>query len=127
MEREAGLSLGWYEVLLHLEESPEGQLRMSELADSMLLSRSAATRFVDRMESAGLVARSECESDRRGHDVTMTRQGREMFRKAGRIHLRGIKEHFAAHLSQEEATVLERTMRRIAAAAKARLEGEHAA
>ena len=127
MEREAGLSLGWYEVLLHLEESPEGQLRMSELADSMLLSRSAATRFVDRMESAGLVARSECESDRRGHDVTMTRQGREMFRKAGRIHLRGIKEHFAAHLSQEEATVLERTMRRIAAAAKASLGGEHAA
>jgi DNA-binding MarR family transcriptional regulator len=127
MKTEAGLALGWYEVLLYLEESPQGRLRMHELADSLLLSRSAVTRFVDRMERAGLVSRSACSSDRRGQEVVMTDAGRALFRKAGRIHLRGIREHFVAHLRASEAAVVERVMRRIAAAAKAGPQGEHAA
>ncbi len=119
LEAEAGLPLGWYGVLLHLRESPTGRLRMHELADSLLLSRSAVTRFVDRMEDAGLVERRVCPTDGRGLEIAMTDSGRRTFRKAGRIHLRGIKEHFLAHISDAEAEMLVRTLRRVAAAVKA--------
>lgn len=127
MEAEAGLPLGWYEVLLYLQESPTGRLRMHELADSLLLSRSAATRFIDRMETADLVERVQCPSDRRGLELVMTESGREMFRKAGRVHLRGIQEHFAAHLTAEESTVLERAMERVLAAVASAPNADRAA
>ena len=55
LERETGLPLTWYEVLLYLKQAPDRQLRMHELAESLLLSRSAMTRFVDRIERAGYV------------------------------------------------------------------------
>ena len=61
-----GLPLTSYEVLLHLADSPDGRLRMSELADSVLLSRSGLTRLVDRLERQGLLGRESCPNDRRG-------------------------------------------------------------
>jgi DNA-binding MarR family transcriptional regulator len=127
MEAATGLPLGWYEVLLHLQESPSGRLRMHELADSLLLSRSAVTRFVDRMESADLVERVQCPSDRRGLELVMTASGRQLFRKAGRVHLRGIQEHFAEHLTSEESAVLERAMTRVLEAAAATSDADRAA
>ena len=127
MQAQTGLPLCWYEVLLYLSESPQGRLRMHELADSMLLSRSAATRFVDRMEAAGLVERIVCAEDRRGLELAMTAQGHDIFRRAGRVHLRGIKEHFAAHLSPEEADALRLAMDRVAAAAQVARGDHHAA
>lgn len=127
MEGEANLPLGWYEVLLHLQESPTGRLRMHELADSLLLSRSAATRFVDRMETADLVKRVQCPSDRRGLELVMTESGRRMFLRAGRVHLRGIEEHFAQHLTAEEAAVLRRAMTRVLAAAETTADADRAA
>ena len=127
MEGEANLPLGWYEVLLHLQESPTGRLRMHELADSLLLSRSAATRFVDRMETADLVKRVQCPSDRRGLELVMTESGRRMFLRAGRVHLRGIEEHFAQHLTAEEAAALRRAMTRVLAAAETTADADRAA
>jgi len=127
MEAATGLPLGWYEVLLHLQESPSGRLRMHELADSLLLSRSAVTRFVDRMETADLVERVQCPSDRRGLELMMTANGRQLFRKAGRVHLCGIHEHFAEHLTSEEAVVLERAMTRVLEAATATSDADRAA
>lgn len=127
MEAEAGLPLGWYEVLLFLQESAEGRLRMHEIADSMLLSRSAVTRFVDRMEAAGLVARESCPSDRRGLEVVMTDAGRDMFRRAGRVHLRGIKEHFAANLTDAEAAVIVSAMAKVLEAVERTRDGDQAA
>lgn len=116
LEQETGLPLNWYEVLLYLYEAPGGRLRMHELADSLLLSRSAATRFVDRMEAAGLVRREPCDHDGRGTNVTMTEEGRRRFRAAAPVHLRGIAEHFASHLGGEEAEALARVMERLAEA-----------
>ena len=112
---ESQLALDWYEVLLLLRESDDG-LRMHELADAQLLSRSAATRLVDRMAAAGLVARRPAEDDRRGTFVELTPKGLAALRRAAPVHLRGIQEHFAAHLSSDEAVVVAAAMDRIVAA-----------
>jgi DNA-binding MarR family transcriptional regulator len=97
------LPLTWYEVLLYLHESETGRLRMSELADTLLLSRSAATRFIDRMERAGLVERHPSPEDRRGTTVAMTAKGRRRFGAAAPFHLAGIRSRFTAHLTADEA------------------------
>ena len=117
LEESTDLPLAWYEVLLYLREASAGKLRMHELADSLLLSRSAVTRFVDRMVDAGLVERTTCDSDRRGTFVEATALGTERFRAAAPIHLRGIAEHFTDLISDEESVVLAGALSRIAAAA----------
>lgn len=114
LEREFDLPLAWYEVLLLLSES-QGELRMHELADSRLLSRSAATRLVERMEKAGLVGRSMCPEDRRGTVVSFTDAGRELFTKAGRLHLAGIERWFARFIDGAEAEVLRTVCERLLA------------
>lgn len=115
MKAELGLPLSWYEVLLYLNESESSTLRMHELAESLLLSRSAATRFVERMESAGLVDRRPCETDRRGTQVAMTAAGREAFATAAPFHLEGIKRHFSDLIDDGEAVLITAVMSRIAA------------
>src|SRR5258705_1925322 len=76
------LPLTWYDVLIQLELSPERQLRMSELADSVLLSRSGLTRLVDRMEREGLVERCAFDRDARGRLARLTEGGRARLRQA---------------------------------------------
>ena len=75
LERDAGIPLRWYDVLVHLEETPEG-LRMNELAERILYSKSGFTRVVDRLEEAGLVRRVRPENDRRSILVVLTDEGR---------------------------------------------------
>jgi DNA-binding MarR family transcriptional regulator len=98
LEREHGIPLTSYEVLLYLSENEEGELRMGELADRMLLSRSGLTRLVDRLAREGLVERRTCESDRRGSYARLTEAGRERFFGARPTHLRGVREHFLDRL-----------------------------
>lgn len=111
---EGHLALDWYEVLLLLHENEDG-LRMHELADAQLLSRSAATRLIDRMEAAGFVRRRTAEDDRRGTFVELTGDGLSTLRRTAPIHLRGIEEHFARHLEDDEARLVALAMGRIAA------------
>lgn len=115
LRAEGDLALDWYEVLLLLRESKDG-LRMHELADAQLLSRSAATRLVDRMVAAGLVQRRTAEQDRRGTFVELTPEGLATLRRTAPIHLRGIEHHFSRHLSDEDAAVIAAVMGKIAAA-----------
>lgn len=110
---ECDLPLAWYEVLLYLHEADDHQLRMHELADSLLLSRSAVTRLIDRVEKAGLVCRSACESDRRGTFVVLTDEGRARFSAAAPVHLRGVDEHFTSRLDRAEAATMADAFRRI--------------
>lgn len=114
MEAETGLSLNWYEVLYYLARTEDERLRMHELAESLLLSRSAATRFVERMEKAGLVYRFTCDEDRRGTFVGLTEEGSAALAAAAPLHLRGIDEHFARFVTEEEAAVIGRVMHRLA-------------
>lgn len=103
---EHGLPLSSYEVLLHLANEPGGRKRMSGLAESVLLSRSGLTRLVDRLEREGLVKREGCKSDARGLNAVITTRGRELFTRARRTHLKGVRERFLAHLSDDEQRVL---------------------
>jgi DNA-binding MarR family transcriptional regulator len=89
-----GLSLAEYDALLQLAEAPDHRLRMNQLADRVLLSRSGVTRLVDRMERHGLVVRVACLDDARGAEAVLTEAGYERFRSAARTHLRGIEAHF---------------------------------
>jgi DNA-binding MarR family transcriptional regulator len=97
-----GIPLSSYEVLLFLQSVPGGEMRMSDLADSVLLSRSGLTRLVDRLESAGLLERRQCSSDARGYHAAITSAGRRAFRDARATHLAGVRQRFLRHLSDEE-------------------------
>jgi DNA-binding MarR family transcriptional regulator len=111
---EQKLSLAAYDVLVQLEEAPERRLRMTELADAVLLSRSGVTRLVDRLERGGLVARFPVESDGRGVAAELTDAGLNRLRTASRTHLGGVVRHFAAVLDADDLSVLERISRRLA-------------
>ena len=76
--------LGWYDVLWGLERTPERRLRMSELADQVVLSRSNLTRLVDWLEEEGLVARERSAEDSRGAYAVLTDKGQEMRGGCGR-------------------------------------------
>jgi DNA-binding MarR family transcriptional regulator len=100
------LPLSSYEVLLFLADSPDGEMRMSELADGVLLSRSGLTRLVDRMERDGLLRRRRCEEDQRGWFAAITPKGRKLFAEARRTHLDGVRRRFLDHLSAGEQRAL---------------------
>ena len=114
LQAEQGMALTDYDVLLQLANAGERRLRMSELADRLLLSRSGVTRLVDRLEAAGLVARVSCDTDRRGQWASLTDAGYDRLRTASPTHLRGVASHFLDRLSGEELTELERTLTRLA-------------
>jgi len=104
--REHGLPLSSYEVLLFLADSSEGQMRMSDLADGVLLSRSGLTRLVDRMERDGLLRRERCEDDARGWFAAITPKGREVFTRARQTHLDGVRKRFLSRFTREELRTL---------------------
>jgi DNA-binding MarR family transcriptional regulator len=108
-----GISLTWYDALLQLSEAPGQRLRMSELADSIVISRSGFSRAARRMEEAGLIAREPSPEDGRGAYVVLTDHGRHTFRHAAMVHLRGVSEHFLCHLTEEEAATMETALRRV--------------
>jgi len=102
LAREHDLPLSSYEVLLYLADAPGGRMRMAELADSVLLSRSGLTRLVDRLEREGLLKRERCESDARGYFAELTPKGRRLFDAARRTHLEGVRARFLSRFSREE-------------------------
>ena len=77
-------------------------MRMSELADSALLSRSGLTRLVDRLERQGLLTRERCESDARGYFAEITPEGRRAFAAARKTHLDGVRRVFLSRFSRDE-------------------------
>lgn len=106
LEAEHGIPLTSYEVLLHLAAAGDQRMRMSELADSVVLSRSGLTRLVDRMEREGLLARGSCPSDARGSFAILTDAGREKLAAARGTHLAGIRARFLDRLSVQEQEIL---------------------
>ena len=111
----ACLPLSSLEVLLALERAPDGRLRMSEIADAVVLSRSALTRQVDRLQQQGLLQRETCDTDRRGSFAALTDEGRRIVRDSWPIYRAGIEQHFGSLLNDGEVEVLTSLLNRIAA------------
>ena len=111
LAREMGLSLTQYEVLLWLQDSPGGAMRMSELAERVIMSPSGVTRAIDHLQRRGFVERKVCASDRRGFLAVLTKEGRTQLRRASKVHIRGIREHFTEKLTpaqlEQLSTLLE--------------------
>jgi DNA-binding MarR family transcriptional regulator len=101
-----GLPLSSYEVLLKLVNADHGQMRMSDLADAVWLSRSGVTRLVDRLERDGLVERRACPSDARGAYAVITPGGRERFAEAQKTHLAGVRSRFLSHFDEDDQQAL---------------------
>ena len=112
LQAERGITLGWYDALVHLEEAEDG-LRMNELAARILFSKSGLTRVIDRMEEAGLVRRERPADDRRVVKVYITQEGLETLLAARTVHRRGIKEHFVQHLDQQELATLAHSLENV--------------
>ena len=117
LEQAVGIAQRWYDVLVHLEESPEG-VPMNELANRILYSKSGFTRVIDRMEEAGLVRRARPENDRRTILILVTDEGAESLQRARRYHRDGIQRHFSAHLTDADIKALTRALAKISAHAR---------
>lgn len=117
LEAEHALTLAQYEVLLRLNRSPGRRMRMQDLAGTTFFSPSGMTRLIDRMATAGLVERQQCETDLRGTYAVLTVEGKARLRAAATTHLRGIEQHFGRHLHGDEVVTLADSLDRVASAA----------
>jgi DNA-binding MarR family transcriptional regulator len=97
-----GLALTSYDVLVQLDVAPDNRLRMSELADAVLLSRSGLTRLVGRLVDASMVERVGCKDDQRGAWAVLTTEGSRRLAEARETHRRGVRERFLDHFSEDE-------------------------
>ncbi|MCW3815284.1 MarR family transcriptional regulator [Micromonospora sp. DR5-3] len=104
--QDAGLSEPDYDVLSDLSEAPEQRLRLSELADRMLWSRSRLSHHLSRMQQRGLVRREECPSDGRGSVVVLTPAGRAAIEAAAPGHVAAVRRHLIDLLTPEEIAAL---------------------
>ncbi len=111
-----GMSLAHYDVLVQLSFAEGRRLRMHELANRVLLSRSGITRVVDRLEEDGLVARMACPSDARGAFAVLTDAGIGRLREATPVHLDGVRRRFVEPFTDDELAELSALLERLAAA-----------
>lgn len=111
---EHDLTIGEYDALLTIAQAPERRIRMRQLADEVILSKSGVTRLIDRLVDDGLVERSACLADARGAEAVLTERGLARLRAASKTHLRGVNEHFLTILDGEDLEVIERSMSSVA-------------
>jgi DNA-binding MarR family transcriptional regulator len=107
------LPLAWYDVLVRLLEADGRRLRMSELAERVMLSPSGLTRLVDRMVEEGLLERAQAERDGRGFYAVLTDAGYERLREASGTHLRGVHDYVVGRFDDAELATLTELLRRI--------------
>ena len=117
-----GLTINDYEILVRLSETPNRQMRMSELAQKSLLSRSRLSHQIDRLEDRGLVTRRICEDDRRGQHCAMTTKGWEALVAAAPLHVAGVRRHFLDQLTDAEYEALGKALGKVAKHLDAELE-----
>ena len=102
LEATCDLPLAWFEVLLQLRKSPEGRLKMNQIADAIVHSTGGTTRLIDRLEEAGFVERTTCPSDRRAIHVAITEGGNAKLDEALAVHLDYLEDRLARRLSESE-------------------------
>ncbi len=114
LDETGDVSLGEYEVLVRLSEAPGHMLRMSELADLLVHSRSRLTHTVARMERRDLVSRRPCTDDGRGVLCEVTGAGLAALAERAPAHVTGVREHLFDQMDAEETAVLGRVLTRVA-------------
>lgn len=102
LEARHGLQLSTYEVLMHLADADADRMRMCDLAQTVLLSRSGLTRLVDRLAREGLLERVACNDDARGAYAKLTPAGREKLDAARATHLAGVRAMFVERFTEAE-------------------------
>lgn len=123
LRADCGVPLVWYDVLIKVWLSPDHSIRMSELAEQVLLSRSWLTRRVVQLEEAGLLERLRTGEDGRGVVARLTKVGLQEFAKMEGSHARSIATHFSGHLNAQEAALVRACFERIAKQGRAALRG----
>lgn len=113
LQSEHQMTISDYDVLVSLREAPDGQLRMSDLSRSTLLTRSGMTRLIQGLERDGLVERASCPSDARVSWVQLSSEGRARLSAARSTHHAGIRRLFADHVDETEAATLAELLGRI--------------
>lgn len=108
-----GLPLSWYDVLLELNAEPDGRLRMTDLAERVVLSRTRVSRVVDELVDRGLITKEIHPNDRRSAYATITEAGRTEFRAAAPVYLAAIERRFAANLGNDELVDLARLLNQV--------------
>lgn len=111
--RAHGITLAEYEVLVHTSESPRGLIRMSQLADAVLVSRSGLTRRINHLVDAGFVKKSRCDEDKRGTFAELTPLGWQVLREAAPTHLKGVRDHLISKLSRTELEALAEALEKV--------------
>ena len=114
LEASHGLPLRSFDVLVQLAQAPDRRLRMSELADAVVLSRSGLTRLVDRLTEQGYVERQRCPSDARGAHAVLTAAGLRRVRRAGPTHVASVRRLFHSRFSDDELRALGEFWERLA-------------
>ena len=120
ISQQHGLSLAEYEVLVRLSESPQRQMRMSDLAQAILSSRSRLSHQITRMEGEGLVRRQECENDRRGWLAVLTDKGMDRLVAAAPDHVGTVRHYVVDQLTDEEFATLAKICDKLGAELEAR-------
>ena len=113
IQQKTGLPLSWYDVLLELNAADGRRLRMQQLAERVVLSRTRISRVVDEMVGAGLVEKTSDASDRRSTFATITERGRTSLRAAAPVYLDGIRQHFTQHVRESELRAIRTGLERV--------------
>jgi DNA-binding MarR family transcriptional regulator len=111
---DCGLTLADYEILVRLSDTPTRTIRMSDLAELTLSSRSRLTHQIDRMEKAGLVERKVCSEDKRGQNCTMTDKGWSTLVAAAPSHVTSVRSHLVDLLSDSEFAAMGKACQKVA-------------
>ncbi|MCU1614005.1 MAG: transcriptional regulator, MarR family [Frankiales bacterium] len=106
LTQETGISHAYYEILVQLSEAPGRMLRMSQLADRSLSSRSRLSHAVSRLEERGWVRRQVCEDDGRGQLAVLTDEGFTALEAAAPVHVEGVRSHLFDQLSPEQVAAM---------------------
>jgi MarR family transcriptional regulator, 2-MHQ and catechol-resistance regulon repressor len=113
LERDVGIPLVFFDVLINVGAAPDGRVTMSRLSNDLALTTGGVTRLVDRMAEAGLVERQACPNDRRSIHVILTAEGRAVLDRAVAAHMEGIDRHLMAHLSDKDRASLATALTKI--------------
>jgi DNA-binding MarR family transcriptional regulator len=105
-----GLQLSEYEIISVLSEEPSHRLRMSEIAELVVQSRSRLTHTAGRLEKRGWVRREACVGDRRGVELVLTEAGQAEIARMAPTHVRSVRSNLVDHVSREDFLALGRSM-----------------